>query len=187
MGGCTYRKPATASAFCRRTPGWVTACTCMPVPASAVSSTASAVPPSRRRASMPSSGQGWPAAPTTTCATCRWMLPHKERQRSAPAAKTSYLRGASSRVHARIVGLMDYSTRARHDPTNNERGACSKATRGGRWFLRLDGAAEDGPSAPGRGSSGDCTAIGRRCSMLLHISRKHEGGYTPQARGYSTK
>lgn len=26
MGGCTYRKPATASAFCRRTPGWVTAC-----------------------------------------------------------------------------------------------------------------------------------------------------------------
>ena len=28
--------------------------------------------------------------------------------------------------------LMDYSTRARHDPTNNERGACSKAMRGGR-------------------------------------------------------
>ena len=41
---------------------------------------------------------------------CRWMLPHKKRQRSAPAAKTSYLRGASSREHARIVGLMDYST-----------------------------------------------------------------------------
>jgi len=90
---------------------------------------------------------------------CRWMLPHKKRQRSAPVAKTSYLRGASSRVHARIVGLMDYSTRARHDPTNNERGACSKATRGGRWFLRLDGAAEDGPSAPGRGSSGDWSPL----------------------------
>ena len=43
----------------------------------------------------------------------------------------------------------------RERPTNNKRGAGSKAVRGGRCFLRLDGAAEDGPSAHDRGSSGD--------------------------------
>ena len=80
---------------------------------------------------------------------------HQKRQWSARADIRSYLRSASSREHARILGFDGLQHAGRERPTNNKRGAGSKAVRGGRCFLRLDGAAEDGPSAHDRGSSGD--------------------------------
>ena len=114
------------------------------------------------RASKPSSSQGGPPSDKSV-ATCtymphRWMdaASHQKRQWSARApiyALTCEARVAESMRES--WGLMDYSTRAEERPTNNKRGAGSKAVRGGRCFLRLDGAAEDGPSAHDRGSSGD--------------------------------
>lgn len=52
-------------------------------------------------------------------------------------------------------GLMDYSTRGRGMTNKQQARRRLKAVRGGRCFLRLDGAAENGPSAHDRGSSGD--------------------------------
>ena len=113
------------------------------------------------RASKPSSSQGSPPSDKSV-ATCtymphRWMdaASHQKRQWSARADIRSYLRSASSREHARILGFDGLQHAGRERPTNNKRGAGSKAVRGGRCFLRLDGAAEDGPSAHDRGSSGD--------------------------------
>ena len=113
------------------------------------------------RASKPRSSQGGPPS-NKNVATCaymphRWMdaASHQKRQWSARADIRSYLRSASSREHARILGFDGLQHAGRERPTNNKRGAGSKAVRGGRCFLRLDGAAEDGPSAHDRGSSGD--------------------------------
>ena len=91
-----------------------------------------------------------------TCHIDGWML-HRTRSDNGQLgpiyALTCEARVAESMHES--WGLMDYSTRAEERPTNNKRGAGSKAVRGGRCFLRLDGAAEDGPSAHDRGSSGD--------------------------------
>ena len=91
-----------------------------------------------------------------TCRIDGWML-HRTRSDNGQLgpiyALTCEARVAESMHES--WGLMDYSTRAEERPTNNKRGAGSKAVRGGRCFLRLDGAAEDGPSAHDRGSSGD--------------------------------
>ena len=91
-----------------------------------------------------------------TCRIDGWML-HRTRSDNGQLgpiyALTCEARVAESMRES--WGLMDYSTRAEERPTNNKRGAGSKAVRGGRCFLRLDGAAEDGPSAHDRGSSGD--------------------------------